>query len=87
MGRLHKIKGYDNLIKSFALLLKEKPNSKLMIAGSGDTYKHELISLIKKLRLENSVFLVGQLNDEEKKKFYQVVAYLHLLRMLKVLVW
>ncbi|GIS07936.1 MAG: hypothetical protein CM15mP112_00480 [Flavobacteriales bacterium] len=56
MGRLHKIKGYDNLIKSFALLLKEKPNSKLMIAGSGDTYKHELISLIKKLNLENSVF-------------------------------
>ena len=68
MGRLHKIKGYDNLIKSFALLLKEKPNSKLMIAGSGDTYKHELISLIKKLNLENSVFLVGQLNDEEKKE-------------------
>ena len=68
MGRLHKIKGYDNLIKSFALLLKEKPNSKLLIAGSGDTYKYELISLIKKLRLENSVFLVGQLNDEEKKE-------------------
>ena len=35
MGRLHKIKGYDNLIKSFALLLAEKPNSKLLIAGSG----------------------------------------------------
>ena len=68
MGRLHKIKGYDNLIKSFALLLKEKPNSKLMIAGSGDKYKYELINLIKKLRLENSVFLVGQLNDEEKKE-------------------
>ena len=68
MGRLHKIKGYDNLIKSFALLLREKPNSKLLIAGSGDTYKYELISLIKKLRLENSVFLVGQLNDEEKKE-------------------
>ena len=69
MGRLHKIKGYDNLIKSFALLLREKPNSKLLIAGSGDTYKYELISLIKKLRLENSVFLVGQLNDEEKRSF------------------
>ena len=68
MGRLHKIKGYDNLIKSFALLLKEKPNSKLMIAGSGDKYKYELISLIKKLSLENSVFLVGQLNDEQKKE-------------------
>ena len=68
MGRLHKIKGYDNLIKSFALLLREKPNSKLLIAGSGDKYKYELINLIKKLRLENSVFLVGQLNDEEKKE-------------------
>lgn len=68
MGRLHEIKGYDNLIKSFALLLKEKPNSKLMIAGSGNKYKNELISLIKKLSLENSVFLIGQLDDEEKKE-------------------
>lgn len=68
MGRLHKIKGYDNLIISFSLLLKQKPNSKLIIAGSGDKYKTELFSIIKKLRLENSVFLIGQLNEVEKKE-------------------
>ena len=68
MGRLHKIKGYDNLIKSFSLLLKKNPNCKLIIAGSGDDYKNELINLIEKLSLENSVFLIGQLNEKEKKE-------------------
>ena len=68
MGRLHKIKGYDNLIKSFSFLLKQNPNCKLIIAGSGDNYKNQLINLIKNLKLENSVFLIGQLNELEKKE-------------------
>ena len=68
MGRLHKIKGFDNLIRSFSLVLKIKPDAKLLIAGSDDNYKSFLIHEIKRLGLLDSVFLIGQLDDLEKKE-------------------
>ena len=68
MGRLHKIKGFDNLIRSFSSVLKNKPDAKLLIAGSDDNYKSFLIHEIKRLGLLDSIFLIGQLDDLEKKE-------------------
>ena len=68
MGRLHKIKGFDNLIRSFSLVLKNKPDVKLLIAGSDEGSKSFLLHEIKRLGLLDSVFLIGQLGDIEKKE-------------------
>ena len=68
MGRLHKIKGFDNLIRSFSLVLKSKPDTKLLIAGSDDNYKSFLIHEIKRLKLLDSVFLIGNLDSVEKRE-------------------
>jgi glycosyltransferase involved in cell wall biosynthesis len=68
MGRLHKIKGFDNLIRSFSLVLKNKPDVKLLIAGLDEGSKSFLLQEIKRLGLLNSVFLIGQLDDVEKKE-------------------
>ena len=68
MGRLHKIKGFDNLIRSFSLVLKNKPDVKLLIAGSDEGSKFFLLHEIKRLGLLDSVFLIGQLDDIEKKE-------------------
>jgi len=66
MGRLHEIKGFDILINAFYLVLLEKPNAKLLIAGSNDGCKSSLAKQIKTLHLENSVFLIGLVNHSQK---------------------
>ena len=68
MGRLHKVKGFDNLIRSFSLVLKSKPDVKLLIAGSDDNHRSFLIKEIERLNLLDSVFLIGQLDFLEKKE-------------------
>ena len=67
MGRLHKIKSFDILIKSFSIYIKEDKNAKLLIAGADDGEEKMLSLLIKKLKLQNSVFLIGLVNFDDKK--------------------
>ena len=66
LGRLHKIKCYDNLISSFKLYIEKDSDAKLVIAGGDDGHKHDLINLIKYLDLENSVFLIGHVNHNDR---------------------
>ena len=67
MGRLHEIKGFDIVIDAFHLFLEDNPNAKLIIAGSDDGYKDILTDQISKLNLENSVFLIGNVNFNQKQ--------------------
>ena len=69
LGRLHKIKCYDNLISSFKLYIEKDPDAKLVIAGGDDGHKHDLINLIKYLDIENSVFLIGHVNHNDRNIF------------------
>ncbi|MGO3049929.1 MAG: CDP-glycerol glycerophosphotransferase family protein [Staphylococcus sp.] len=59
MGRLSPEKGFDNLIKSFEIVVKKHPSAKLYILGDGPLM-NQLNNLIITLKLENNVFLVGQ---------------------------
>ena len=68
MGRLHIIKGFDVLIDAFNLFLEKDKNSKLIIAGGDDGVGKQLENQIKKLNLESSVFLIGAINFQNKKR-------------------
>lgn len=58
IGRLEVQKDFETLIKATQLVRKKIPTIQLLIIGDG-SQKTKLNHLIKKLRLENSVFLLG----------------------------
>ncbi|NHC42576.1 GW domain-containing glycosaminoglycan-binding protein [Bacillus sp. MM2020_1] len=62
MGRLSPEKGQDNLITAFGQFRKNFPNSKLYILGEGPL-RRDLENLISELKLEESVYLTGQLEN------------------------
>ena len=59
MGRLSPEKGFDILINGFSGVVKDYPTAKLYILGDGPLRK-ALEDMIKRLKLEDNVFLVGQ---------------------------
>jgi len=65
MGRLSPEKGQDHLIKAFARFHQGFPNSKLYILGEG-LLRKDLENLIGELKMEKSVFLVGQVENPFK---------------------
>ena len=73
IGRLHKIKCFGTLIKSFRHYLKDYNNAKLIIAGPDEGEALSLNKMINKYKLSNSVFLIGEVNFEQKKILYNNV--------------
>jgi len=72
LGRIHKIKGIDFLIKAYAHLTK-KMNFKdaiLVIAGPDDGYLGEVKSLVQELDISNSVLFTGPLYGKDKMSAY-----------------
>ena len=67
MGRLHAIKAFDVLIDAFSLFIKEDTNAKLIIAGGDDGVGDNLKQQIIDLKLQDSVFLIGAVDFEDKK--------------------
>lgn len=67
MGRLHKIKRFDVLIDAFLKFLEKNKNAKLLIAGGDDGEKEHLEQKISKLRISNSVFLIGEIGFVDKR--------------------
>lgn len=53
------IKGFDNLLKIFANVVKVHPDWKLKIAGSGDEGKEYLMSLANELKIQENVEFLG----------------------------
>lgn len=62
-GRLHPVKGYDVLIKSFSILLKDHPNLKLVILGRDGGQGEQLKRIISDLNLQNKVILHGEVDN------------------------
>ena len=69
LGRLHKVKGYDLMIKAMPNILKVHSNLKLFIAGSDEGELDKLIDLSIKLNIQDSIEFVGQLNSDNKNCF------------------
>jgi len=70
LGRIHKIKGLDLLIKAFYKLTKEMNNIKLVIVGPDGGYLSNLNRLIRTLRLKEKVLLTGGIYQKEKLSAY-----------------
>jgi len=65
MGRLREKKGFDVLIRAFPKVKENFPGIDLLIAGQGRD-REFLASLIRELRLEDSVHLIGTVQGEDK---------------------
>lgn len=70
VGFLHQKKGFDVLINAFAIVLKNHPHLRLMIAGDGPE-KDNLSSLITQLGLQNNVVLLGAQTRSEVRRLMQ----------------
>ena len=71
LGRIHKLKGLNFIVKAFSMLIKELGDVTLIIAGPDDGYKKELEKLIKKLSLNDKIKFIGFLNEKEKISVYR----------------
>lgn len=60
--------GIADLIKAFALVYKQKPNSHLLIVGDGPQ-KNEYELLTKKLGIEKATIFVGRVPNEQVPKY------------------
>ena len=70
LGRVHKIKGIDLLIKAFGGIAGEFNDARLVIAGPDDGYLPALVNLVGELKLEEKVIFTGPLYGEQKLAAY-----------------
>lgn len=70
LGRLHKYKGLDLLIKSFSNLSEIRNDCKLIIVGRDDGFLSPMFKLIKSLNLEENVAFVGALYGKDRLEAY-----------------
>ena len=69
MGRLQKKKGFDILIDAFNEIIKTYPNSYLLIAGPDEGEEENLNRQIENLNLEKNIFLIGNIENQDKIDF------------------
>jgi len=72
LGRIHRGKGIDFLVKAYAYIIKEMKYSDvlLVIAGPDDGYLNEAKLLVNSLRISDKVLFTGMLSEKEK-----IIAY------------
>lgn len=70
LGRLHKRKGIDFLIQSFAELTKDINNIYLVLAGPDEGYKNKAEKQIHDLSLEEKVIFTGYMEPLDKISAY-----------------
>ena len=67
-GRLVKNKGFENLVASFALVLKQRPDARLVIMGDGEE-KKALEEQAKELGIADKVEFTGFIPRDRRKEF------------------
>lgn len=70
LGRIHRIKGIDILLKAFAAVIGKLGDVKLVVAGPDDGYLRELQALTKALKIEDNVLIPGPLYSRSKLEAY-----------------
>lgn len=62
VGRLHPVKNYDVLLKSMPYVLKQYPQTKLVIVGDGEE-KQNLLRIAMDLKIRSHVLFLGKRDD------------------------
>jgi glycosyltransferase involved in cell wall biosynthesis len=70
LGRIHKIKGIDILVRAFGKVIEKLDEVRLVIAGPDDGYLRELQALIKALRVSHGILMTGPLYGKNKLEAY-----------------
>lgn len=70
MGRLHKVKGIDILVRAMSILKEHKKECRLLIGGEGPEEK-KIKQLIRKLHLEKNIEMLGWITN--KKDFFDKI--------------
>lgn len=70
LGRIHRIKGVDILIKAFARINRKLENVKLVIVGPDDGYLYKVKALAKTLGISDKVAFIGPLHGVNKLEVY-----------------
>lgn len=70
LGRIHRIKGIDILVKAFANVIKELHNVRLVLVGPDDGYLDEVEYLIKVRKIQDKVLITGPLYNKNKIEAY-----------------
>jgi glycosyltransferase involved in cell wall biosynthesis len=70
VGRLKRYKRIDDLVRAFVKVRTQQPLAKLVIAGSGDQ-EQPLRDLVADLHLEDSVEILGYVDDRRKVEILQ----------------
>jgi glycosyltransferase involved in cell wall biosynthesis len=71
VGRIHEIKGLEYLVKSFVVLLKSLPSTKLVIAGEDHGYLIKLKNVIKKYDVSEKILFPGFISGDDKWSLYR----------------
>lgn len=71
LSKTEKYKGYDKVIMAMKEIVKEIPDVKYILGGSGDDI-YRIKSLIKECGLEGKVILTGFIPDEELCDYYNL---------------
>jgi len=70
LGRIHRIKGIDILVKAFANVIEKLDDVRLVVIGPDDGYLGELEALIKTLKIRDYVLILGPLYGRDKLEAY-----------------
>lgn len=70
LGRIHRTKGVDILVKAFASLSEKLIDVKLVIVGPDDGFLTQLEALIKALKIQDKVFISEPLYGKDKLEAY-----------------
>lgn len=70
LGRIHKIKGIDFLVKAYAHLIEKFNNVLLVVVGPDDGYLAKLRGLINSFNIADDCLLTGPLYGKDKLEVY-----------------
>ena len=70
LGRIHKIKGLDMLVRAFADLVKELDDVRLVIVGPDDGFLSILTKQIEDLKIGDRILFTGSLYGRDKLEAY-----------------
>jgi len=70
VGRIHKTKGLDILLRAFAIVNKTEKDTLLVLIGPDDDFKDELDRLAERLKIQDRIRFLGFVSSHDKYAAY-----------------